>query len=324
MRTSVEAVLATHTVKGGSSLSAESIMFGERSALRLTHDAGYVTTELLKMKGLGLTVGRVTSTGHKIELVEAENITFLLPRKGELGVAVCDEQHRLAAGQFYAFRPTERRTAARSSPRSVFVATTLQVSMTRVHTLATECDLDVNSTFGRDANVLSGKAGHRLGAHLRRLIDDIFLVPGATVPGRVVVEIANFIDGQICELMGGIDAQATSRRIVPAFHRVRQAEAIMYANSDDPLSIRDIAQSLSVSVRSLQLAFTEVHGHGPNQRLNRIRMEKARRRLLAARGDRQVTDIAMESGFSHLSRFAQTYARTYGERPSETLMKGCA
>jgi transcriptional regulator GlxA family with amidase domain len=52
-----------------------------------------------------------------------------------------------------------------------------------------------------------------------------------------------------------------------------------------------------------------------------MRLEKARQRLIAANGEGQVTTIALDSGFHHLSRFAHAYARTFGERPSETLAR---
>ena len=44
-------------------------------------------------------------------------------------------------------------------------------------------------------------------------------------------------------------------------------------------------------------------------------------RRSAANGDGQVTMIALDSGFYHLSRFVQAYARAFGERPSETLAR---
>jgi transcriptional regulator GlxA family with amidase domain len=97
---------------------------------------------------------------------------------------------------------------------------------------------------------------------------------------------------------------------------------MMHDQSDEPMSIRNIAQSMGVGLRSLQLAFAEVYGGlGPRDYLNRIRLDKARQRLLAAHGDCQVTKIALDSGFFHLGRFAQTYARTFGERPSQTLAR---
>lgn len=96
----------------------------------------------------------------------------------------------------------------------------------------------------------------------------------------------------------------------------------MHANSDEPLSMQEIAQVLGVSLRSLQLAFAEVYGGlSPRDVLNRIRLEKARARLLAADGNAQITTIAMDSGLFHLGRFSQAYARAFGEKPSETLLR---
>ena len=130
------------------------------------------------------------------------------------------------------------------------------------------------------------------------------------------------IEDVLCEALGATIEQQSSRRIFPAFHRVRQAEELMYAHSDEPLAMRDIAKFLGVSLRSLQLAFAETHdGLTPRDVLNRIRLEKARARLLAADGDAQVTTVAMDSGLFHLGRFSQAYARAFGEKPSETLLR---
>ena len=83
-----------------------------------------------------------------------------------------------------------------------------------------------------------------------------------------------------------------------------------------------LAESLGVSLRSLQMAFAAAYGGcSPRAILNRIRPEKARARLLASPQDGQVTTIAMDSGFFHLGRFSQAYARAYGEKPSETLAR---
>jgi AraC-like DNA-binding protein len=123
-------------------------------------------------------------------------------------------------------------------------------------------------------------------------------------------------------LLGPGEAVISRVSSFPAFHRVRLAEEMMRAYSDEPLSVLDLANALGVSLRSLQLAFAEVHGGlTPRAVLYRIRLEKARARLLAADEDSQVTTIAHNSGFSHLSRFAQAYTRAYGERPSETLYR---
>jgi transcriptional regulator GlxA family with amidase domain len=51
------------------------------------------------------------------------------------------------------------------------------------------------------------------------------------------------------------------------------------------------------------------------------RLYAARARLCAPRPEDSVTSIAMDCGFSHLGEFAQSYFRTYSERPSHTLAR---
>lgn len=56
--------------------------------------------------------------------------------------------------------------------------------------------------------------------------------------------------------------------------------------------------------------------------LQNMRLDKARDQLTLGLTDHQtVTLVALESGFSHLGRFAKSYADRFGEPPSETLRR---
>jgi transcriptional regulator GlxA family with amidase domain len=119
---------------------------------------------------------------------------------------------------------------------------------------------------------------------------------------------------------GRAPAPASLPRATATDHaRVRRAEAVMLSRSADALSIATVAEELGLSLRSLQTAFRNVHGEGAKARLTRIRLERARRRLIEAAPYGRVTDIALECGFTHLGRFAAAYCSTFGERPCETL-----
>ena len=61
-----------------------SIMFSENRGLRLSREDGSVTTELMTLAETGMIIGRVRSTGHEIELREADRLTILVPRAGRL------------------------------------------------------------------------------------------------------------------------------------------------------------------------------------------------------------------------------------------------
>ena len=103
--------------------------------------------------------------------------------------------------------------------------------------------------------------------------------------------------------------------------KVRQAEDYMRAHLAEPLRIANIAGAVGLGTRSLELAFRRASDGTPLARLTTIRLEQARRRLLAGGGDDSVTSIALECGLAHLGRFAQLYRKTYGELPSETLRR---
>lgn len=298
-----------------------SIMFSESRHLSVIGTSGSVVTELIKIEDKEVALGRVTSTGHEIELNDSGNFTFLLPTAGRLDIQISGTEYRSLPGMPLAFRPTERRTRASPGMARRFRATTLQVSFDRLNRLASRCENSASKAFSQDADRLSGPVGQYLARQLPVLVDDILLRPEAVLPPKVVKGIAGLIDDQLCEFLCIAVENQSARRVLSAFHRVRQAEEVMHARSDEPLSMQELAEQLGVCLRSLQLGFIEVHGFGPRDVLNRIRLEKARQRLLAANEVGQVTTIALDCGFFHLSRFAQVYARTYGERPSETLAR---
>jgi AraC-like DNA-binding protein len=285
-------------------------------------DNGSVTTELLSIAESGLTVGRVVSTGHDISLREAENITFLLPLLGRLDIQVVRRDYEVQARNLIAFRPTERRTSSSVAKSGTFLATTLQVPMDRMKLLAQKAGVSVSRAFSHDGMMLHGETGQLITKTLPNLVDDLFVRPDSVLPTKVARAVGDLMEEQLCEMIEIIAAQTASRRIFPAYHRVRQAEDMMHAQSDDPLSMVEVAQTLGVSLRSLQLAFNEVYdGQSPRDILNQIRLHKARERLQRSSGDGQVTRVALDSGFFHLSRFAQAYKKAFGERPSETLAR---
>ena len=83
----------------------------------------------------------------------------------------------------------------------------------------------------------------------------------------------------------------------------------------------EIASHAGVSVRRLQLVFRSVAGCTPHEALNLTRMEAARRYLQRPAGQRSVTEIALDCGFSHISRFSAAYRAFYGESPNQTFRK---
>ncbi|MFD9958677.1 AraC family transcriptional regulator [Amycolatopsis sp. NPDC059020] len=83
-----------------------------------------------------------------------------------------------------------------------------------------------------------------------------------------------------------------------------------------------LAREADVTERSLQLGFRKHLNMRPMEYLREIRLRRVHDQLRAAQSDAvTVTAVAAEWGFLHTGRFAATYQRRFGEKPSETLRR---
>jgi AraC-like DNA-binding protein len=102
---------------------------------------------------------------------------------------------------------------------------------------------------------------------------------------------------------------------------VRRAEAFMRSHSRDEISLADIVAAAGVATRTLQNNFMRYRTMTPMEYLLRIRLEAVRERLMAGAEASSITNVALEAGFKHPSRFASSYRAQYGELPSATLRR---
>jgi len=111
------------------------------------------------------------------------------------------------------------------------------------------------------------------------------------------------------------------RPVSPAMPRqVKRAIDYMVANLANPISVEDIAQSAGVGVRALQVAFQQFRETTPLNHLRQLRLESVRRELIAVKHQPvSISDVARNSGFTHMGRFSLLYRETFGEMPTETL-----
>ena len=96
---------------------------------------------------------------------------------------------------------------------------------------------------------------------------------------------------------------------------VRRAREVALAHPDTPLQVQDLCRELRVSRRTLQGSFRGVLGISPQWYLRTLRLDGARRGLIAGRS---VKEVAETWGFWHWSRFSRDYQRLFGELPSAT------
>ena len=113
----------------------------------------------------------------------------------------------------------------------------------------------------------------------------------------------------------------------PSIHLSAKRAAIAKCAQDylevhylDAVRMEDLCRVTGVGARALQRSFREYFDLTIRQYLKMLRLNAARRSLVAVRGNgTTVADVALQHGFTHLGRFSVDFKDRFGESPSETL-----
>ena len=93
-------------------------------------------------------------------------------------------------------------------------------------------------------------------------------------------------------------------------------------NAREDITMDEIIKISGLAKTSLYTEFHKYYGATPMEFLRRERLSLARDTLAFANPDRTtVTQVALDCGFTHFSRFAYYYKQQFGELPSETLQR---
>jgi AraC-like DNA-binding protein len=102
----------------------------------------------------------------------------------------------------------------------------------------------------------------------------------------------------------------------PAY--LHRAEAHIRTHPSRSVGLPELVAVTGASERALQAAFRRYRDCSPLDFSRDIRLDAARAALLEGAG---VTEAALEFGFAHFGRFAQSYAMRFREKPSATVRK---
>lgn len=308
----------------GVSRAFKSNMFSQTKAFALSDDEGRIRVDTAELRVGGPRISRVLSTGHIIDLSEETSATVLFPTSGQLRVRVTSAEYRISPNAVCILGPNARRTRAERPPTAgLFHANALMISQARMRELVQIAyDRPTGSMGLRDALPLASSL-----PEARRLSDLLDCITrqfddGLPLSARAGAAMSVLVEDFLADLLQRSSEQLDEERILPAARaRVRMAEELMRARSDEPLSMSEVAREVGVGLRSLQIAFLEVRAMVPRDVLLRMRLERARDRLHAAGPTETVTSIALECGFAHLGRFPAAYRIAFGELPAETLAR---
>jgi transcriptional regulator GlxA family with amidase domain len=119
------------------------------------------------------------------------------------------------------------------------------------------------------------------------------------------------------EIREGENAQRQDLRyrLGTANPKVIEAVGVMESHLEDPLSCRQLAETVDLSTRQLERLFRRHFDQTPGQYYLRIRLDKGRE--LLRRTSSPILDVAVASGFTSTSHFTKCYRKCFGHTPSE-------
>jgi AraC family transcriptional regulator len=102
--------------------------------------------------------------------------------------------------------------------------------------------------------------------------------------------------------------------------RINRVIDHLRANLDRPMKLEELAKVACFSEFHFHRIFRAVSGETLNSFTNRLRLEKAARLLRYS--DRNLTDIALDCGFSSSATFSRAFRSGYGTSPSQFRKSG--
>jgi len=143
---------------------------------------------------------------------------------------------------------------------------------------------------------------------------------GLLLQERLSIQLSNILLPRLSEAENATPAELSASR---AYRIVRSAEQHMATwDAEHLLDISQLARLVCVSPRTLYRAFHNQFGIGPYEYHVLMKLRAFRK---SVRQQNLETDIitrtASNAGFSHMSRFSESYRKHYNEQPTETLVR---
>ncbi|AXI43520.1 helix-turn-helix transcriptional regulator [Sulfitobacter sp. SK011] len=259
-----------------------------------------------------VTIGDVVTDGYDAETT-SERVTVSFPHTGKIHFRYGNTEEEAAGSGALLLQPgAPRKSSIRAGKGAK--ARTVHVRVPRTQRLK-KLGLMVPPVMAvggaREAHSLRGLLLYIL-PELQRA-DSPLRRPSAL--GAMEALIIDLVDA-LCHAHTAISAAETG-----AVSRVKAALDFMHANADEALTVESIARAVGVGPRQLQATFRSELCKSPREMLSEIRLENAHALLLVPDAGTTVTDVAFDSGFAHLGRFAAAYRQRYGETPFQTLLR---
>mgnify|MGYP002876536472 FL=1 len=130
-------------------------------------------------------------------------------------------------------------------------------------------------------------------------------------PGHVCMTVVH-MTSLICDLSRCYERSRAKDTML--ILRLSKVLNLLEEHYSRPVRLEEMSKAAHMSERSLRRAFLEVTGNSPTDYLNTIRLERAAE--LLRQSELQISDVALQCGFSDASYFASQFKRTFRTSPT--------
>jgi AraC family transcriptional regulator, glycine betaine-responsive activator len=146
-------------------------------------------------------------------------------------------------------------------------------------------------------------------------IDLMLEIIRADFGAELVSQVANQFQHE--RIRSAVDRQRVGpeRELAGKSDKLRKIVALMADSLDEPYSAVELAKTAGLSVRQVERLFLRHLGQTPGRYYMRLRLERARE--LLRQTNMPILDVAVATGFTSHSYFAQSYRLLFGRAPSD-------
>jgi AraC-like DNA-binding protein len=289
-------------------------------------DFVFLTKKAPRLLSAGVNLGDVRistagSTGHRISLADDKHVTVLIPFRRTISVSSGRRTVTACPGGAILTDTGSRDTELAENYRGGVI------KIPRDSIMRGSCKTSKGSRLSVLPDLSAEEHKSKELASLRRyslylfkeLEQSEFLLSNGRAranSAKLLAELAAMVFFDFTDTL-----ESGKRYCAASMRQVQLAEQLMQARLSEAVSIPEIAESLDISVRALQIAFRRHRQTSPKQFMDKLRLEEVRRRLRGATPSDNVTGVVFECGIAHLGRFAANYRRQFHETPLDTLRR---
>nr|WP_205925769.1 AraC family transcriptional regulator [Rhizobium sp. P38BS-XIX] len=279
-----------------------------RLAEGLAPHQGYNPTGLLSVRIL-----RTEAVLHDVPVLYKPGAVFVLQgrKQGVLegDVYLYDEEHYLAVSV-----PVPFRMESVASEERPLLAVYIEFDMPLAAEIASEVDMQRSGqTVSQAKSLISSRMEPAIEDVVLRLLRALGDPLETAVLGASILRELHYrvlVGPQGAQMISALQQKGTSGRIIQSLARLRET----YSTD---ISVTALAGEAGMSVPSYHTHFKALTGSSPMQYVKAIRLHEAR--LMMARQDRTIADIALLVGYASPAQFSRDFKRHFRRTASEEV-----